>query len=232
MSEHGVPARAALSDVTGKSSTRRRGEAEKKRESGGNRVSAWVRGGAHSRAGWKAGGSQDWLPHKFGALIVVMLAMAGCSERVHRQATIEEAPQLAATINMGDRSAAGQLVSGFHDNEAGGWRWTERQFAVTLRPPRQAARLGAELELHLSVPQSSIDQLKSLTLTARVGGTALAPETYRKAGDYTYRREIEPGVISGRAARVDFALDHALPPGAADLRELGIVVQSAGMAAR
>ncbi len=163
----------------------------------------------------------------------LLLAAAACNhERVPKQPTIEEAPRLASTVHMGDPTAATQLVSGFHDIEGGSWRWTQKQFAVTLRPPAQAARKGAVLELHLTVPQPSIDKLKSLTLTASVGGATLAPETYSKPGEYIYRREVDAKSISGDAVRIDFQLDKAIAPGASDLRELGIVVASAGLVAK
>jgi hypothetical protein len=133
---------------------------------------------------------------------------------------------------MGDPTAATQLVSGFYDIEGGSWRWTGKQFAVTLRPPVQAARQGAVLELHLTVPEPSIRALQSLTLTASVGGSTLGPETYRKAGEYVYRRDVGPKLISGDALRIDFQLDKIVAPGASDLRELGIVVTSAGLVAK
>jgi hypothetical protein len=167
------------------------------------------------------------------AAALLLLAAAACNyERIPKQPTLEEAPRLASTVHMGDATAAAQLVSGFHDIEGGGWRWTQKQFAVTLRPPAQAARKGAILELHLNVPEPSIEALKSLTLTASVGGTALAPETYRKAGEYVYRRDVDAKLISGDAVRIDFQLDKAIAPGASDLRELGIVVTSAGLGAK
>ena len=166
-------------------------------------------------------------------LAALLLAAAACNyEKVHKQPTIEEAPRLASTVHMGDPTAAAQLVSGFHDIEGGSWRWTQKQFAVTLRPPAQAARQGAVLELHLTVPEPSIEALKSLTLTASVGGSTLAPETYRKAGAYTYRRDVNASLISGDAVRIDFQLDKAVAPGASDLRELGIVVESVGLVAK
>jgi len=65
-----------------------------------------------------------------------------------------------------------------------------------------------------------------------VGGSTLEPETYRKAGEYIYRRGVDARLISGGAVRIDFQLDKAMAPGASDLRELGIVVTSAGLVAQ
>ena len=46
-------------------------------------------------------------------------------------------------------------------------------------------------------------------------------ETYRKAGEYVYRRDVDASLISGDAVRVDFQLDKAFAPGATDLRGQG-----------
>ena len=62
-----------------------------------------------------------------------------------------------------------------------------------------------------------------------VNGSALAPETYSKEGEFTYSREVAPNLLTGDAARVDFTLDKALAPSEADQRELGIVVNSVGL---
>ena len=163
-------------------------------------------------------------------LAAFLLAAPACKhQEVHVTDTIEEAPRLASTVRMGDRSTAGQLASGFYDIEANAWRWTMQKFAVTLRPPMHAAQQGAVLELHLTVPKSSIDKLGSLSLAATAGGAALAPETYSKTGEYTYRRDVPANLLAGDTIRIDFQLDKALPPGDVDKRELGIVVSSVGL---
>jgi hypothetical protein len=133
---------------------------------------------------------------------------------------------------MGDRTMANQLVSGFYDVESNAWRWTMQKFAVNLRPPAHAAQQGATLELHLTVPPPSIQKLGSLTLSASIGAVPLAPETYSKAGEYTYRRDVPANVLAGDAVRIDFQLDKAVPPGDVDKRELGVVASSVGLAAK
>ena len=167
-------------------------------------------------------------------LAALLLTAPACKQRatVRVQETVEEAPRLASAVRMGDRAAAGQLVSGFYDIEANAWRWTARQFAVNLRPPARAAQQGAMLELHLTVPAPTIAKLGSVSLSATAGGAALAPETYAKAGDYTYRRELPANLLAGETVRIDFQLDKAMPPGDADKRELGLVVASVGLVAR
>jgi hypothetical protein len=100
---------------------------------------------------------------------------------------------------------------------------------VVLGTPAGAAKTGATLELHLTVPPPSIEKLGSLTLTASIDGTDLGPETYSKAGPYVYKRDVPARLLAGDSAKVLFQLDKALQPGGADIRELGVVVTSAGL---
>lgn len=166
-------------------------------------------------------------------LAALLVAAPACKRsQVHHVDTVEEAPRLASTVRMGDRTMARQLAGGFHEIESDAWRWTMRKFAVNLRPPAHAAQQGAVLELHLTVPLPSIQKLGSITLSATVGGTTLAPETYAKAGEYTYRRDVPASLLAGDAVRIDFQLDKAVPPGEVDQRELGIVASSVGLVSK
>lgn len=145
--------------------------------------------------------------------------------------TIEEAPvaPLAPMVHAADPKAAFQLVKGFYEIEQNAWRWTAREFAVTLRPPARADEKGAVLRLKLTVPEPVIAKLKSVRLSARVGDSLLDPEAYSKPGEYLYTREVPASALGGDAVTVEFTLDKALPPGEVDQRELGIVVTSVGL---
>ena len=166
-------------------------------------------------------------------LAVLLLAAPACKRgQVHHVDTVEEAPRLASSVRMGDRTMAHQLAGGFYEIEANAWRWTMQKFAVNLRPPARSAQQGAVLELHLTVPPPSIQKLGSITLSASAGGTPLAPETYSKAGEYTYRRDVPSNLLAGDAVRIDFQLDKAVPPGDVDKRELGIVASSVGLVSK
>jgi len=79
------------------------------------------------------------------------------------------------------------------------------------------------------VPDPIIARLKTVSLSATVGGAKLAPETYTQSGEFTYTREVPATVLGGEAVKVDFALDKSLPPGEVDQRELGVVVSSVGL---
>ena len=100
------------------------------------------------------------------------------------------------------------------------------KFAVSLRIPEGAAKKTTVLELKFVLPQVILDKLKSVTLTATAGGVALPSESYVKAGDYTFRREVPASVLKGEALTVEFALDKAFPPTPQDERELGLIVST------
>jgi hypothetical protein len=173
-----------------------------------------------------------WFPA--AALAANALWCAGCSgdKKLPLKATVEEspgAPKLLAALNMGDPKGEAQLLSGFYAIEANAWRWTAKDFSVTLRPPTGSAAQGATLDFQLSVPQSAIDKLHSVTLTASVNGTALPPETYSQEGQAEYKRELAPGVLSGESVRIDFHLDKAMPPANGDMRQLGVVARSVAL---
>ena len=167
-------------------------------------------------------------------LLAALLAAApGCKHAaVPSTDTIEEAPRLASVVQMSDRGMANQLAGGFYEIESDAWRWTAQKFAVKLRPPAGVGPQGAVLELHLTVPPPSIAKLGPITLTATAGDTVLAPETYAKAGEYTYRRDIAANLLTGDSVRIDFQLDKAMPPSDADKRQLGIIVSSVGLVSR
>jgi hypothetical protein len=171
-------------------------------------------------------------------LAVVLALVSGCrsKKQVETRQTVEEAPAAApaapagpTAIAMGEPGAAAQLAGGFHEIENQAWRWTERQFSVTLGVPAGAATAGAILQMRVTVPQVSVDQLGSLTLTGSVNGTDLAAQTWSQAGDSLYRSEIPATLLRTNPVKIDFRLDKAIPPGPKDRRELGIIVSSIGL---
>jgi hypothetical protein len=125
------------------------------------------------------------------------------------------------------KSIAPEKLDGFYPPEPGGWRWTKRQFTVTF-----VGSGPARLILQIYVPDASIQKLGQVTLTARLGDHNLGPQTFRQAGQFTYERDVAAGWMKPGGNRFDFALDKALSPSAADARELGIIVASAGLEAQ
>jgi len=136
--------------------------------------------------------------------------------------------EVESKVLTGDPRFAKQL-EGFNQIEPGGWRWTTREFSVTLRAPDRSGQAGARLALQLFVPESSIQKLGAITLTARLGDRVIGSETYTRAGDHTFTCNLEPGWLKAGANRVAFALDKSITPSADDSRELGVVVSSASL---
>ena len=148
---------------------------------------------------------------------------------------------ISSSVLTGDPRFAKQL-EGFNQIEPGGWRWTMREFAVTLRAPAGSAQAGARLTLQLFVPEAIIRKLGPITLTARIhphrGGTQAGmpvlqeSETYATAGQHTFTRDLEAGWLKAGANRVEFTLDKYVAPGPEDSRERGVVVSSASLEPR
>jgi hypothetical protein len=148
------------------------------------------------------------------ALLIVLLA--GCHQTGRR------AP--VSVVNVADPATAKQLVGGFYKIEAKSWRWTAREFVVSLLPPPGSEQKGAKLSLHFFLPEDHIARLGPMTLRAEIDDFSLSPETYSKGGDQYYIREIPAQVLKTNITPVIFSFDKAKGPNSGDGRELGAVV--------
>jgi hypothetical protein len=169
-------------------------------------------------------------------LIVALAAMPGCRRRKRHafEPPPEAEPQsmLGSLVTMSDARSSGQILDGFYTIEDKSWRWSAGKFSVMLRTPRTAAQKGATLVLRFAVSEVILKQLHSQTLTASIGGHALAPQHYKTSGEQTYTRDVPGDWLKSETVKVDFSLDKALPPSAADSRELGVIVSSVGFEAK
>jgi len=164
--------------------------------------------------------------------LVLLLALLACKREpktVKVMTTENEGPLLASVVRTSDASQAPQLLNGFYGIENNSWRWTAKQFSVLLRPPMGAAQSGARLDLAFTIPQAALDRAKSLTLSASVEGVGLPSETYTRAGQCVYKRDVPASAITKDALRIQFSLDKSIPPAGADRRELGVIVASVAL---
>lgn len=106
-----------------------------------------------------------------------------------------------------------QLVDGWHVLENGAWRWTARRFSLAVAPGAQRLSLKVTVPRNLELP---------LTLTGRVAGCVIATHTLTQPGDFECVQHLPPGA----EVMVEFELDRALPPDAADARERAIIVRA------
>ena len=133
---------------------------------------------------------------------------------------------LKSSIQMADASAAGQLTRGFHDLEQQAWRWTDGRFSVSLRTPAGAGDKGARLVLTLVVPEVSLKELKSMTLSTNVEGQSLASETLSIAGQHELTREVPAAALRKPLTDIEFSLDKFLNK---DGAQYGVIVTSVGL---
>ncbi len=167
--------------------------------------------------------------HKTALLLALLAFASGCRNKDKiRVQTEEEPPRLAAMLTMGDPRSASQLLLGFYPVEQSGWRWTAGKFSVLLRPPRDAAQMGAVLKFKFSIPPPVMDRVKETKLTAYVGDTKLPPETYSKAGEYEFIKEVPAAAFTSDSLKVDFALSKFLEAGVVEGRELGVIAVAVG----
>ena len=144
------------------------------------------------------------------------------------QAALEPA-EFLSTVHLADPRATAQLLKGFHLLEQGAWRWTERVFAVALKPPPAAPGQEVNVELTFSIVEASIRRLGPLTLMATMNGSPVGSETYGQAGDYTFTKPVPAAVLTSETIEAAFELDKVLPPSGSDLRELGVIAVSVAL---
>jgi hypothetical protein len=164
-------------------------------------------------------GSRDFLLHQrqWG------IKLAGSSERYRLYRLEREAAR------PGDGAGAVSTVAplqleGFYALEQGRFRWTRQNFAVTFDKLNRPGAGTTRLALSLYIPESTIQKLGPLRLSARLGDHGLAAATYRQSGGYMFERDVPTEWLTDGPSRFEFALDKSIPPTAADQRELGIVV--------
>ena len=164
-----------------------------------------------------------------------LLLLSGCKhrERKVQVLTDEESAVLASVVQMGDAKVAPQLLKGFHSVEENSWRWTMGQFAVALRPPRNGAIRGAVLHFKFVLPEAILAKVNNrISLSAAVNGTPLPPETYTKAGEFDYARDVDSKLLAGEAVNVEFTMDKVVPAGMIEQREFGVIATSVGFEAK
>lgn len=114
-----------------------------------------------------------------------------------------------------------EFLQGVHPPEPGDWRWTEREFSVRVW---RSALDQASSSVSLFIPEVTVSSLGPVTVSASANGIALPPLVLRRPG--VHKMPIPLCVFSQGSARVDVALDRALPPDEIDQRERGLVLSN------
>ena len=159
-----------------------------------------------------------------------LLALVGGSEGCRRRKKVNAREDgLASVVNVADPADSAQLVRGFSNVEADAWRWSTSKFSLVLRPPAGAAQAGAKLQLVFTLHDTVVNNLGPVTVNATVNGTAIGPETFSAAGDYTYSHEVPASALGSDVVTVEFTTDKALAPTEKDKRELALIVKTIGL---
>lgn len=171
-------------------------------------------------------------------LIVLAAALAlgaapGCRRTPPVIEVIEDgnAPPRAA-IRMTEPGGESQLLGGFHPPDYPGWCWTKGKFSAMLGAPPGAAEKGARLTLVFALTDSVFSRRKTVTISALVESSLLAPETYSQPGPYTYTRDVPAAAFGSGPVKADFALDNYLAAGEIEGRELGLIFKSVELSAK
>jgi hypothetical protein len=164
-------------------------------------------------------------------LCAALLLSPACQRKRHAlpAATIEEEAELDSMISVAQPAVASQILHGFHGVEGNAWRWSMRNFAVTLRPPDGAEKTGCVLEMSYAIPDSVAGKMTGVAIGASIDGQPLPPVRSTGQGSLTYRQTVPGSLLKGKqAVIVEFTLDRVMEPGAVDSRELGLVVARIG----
>jgi len=124
-------------------------------------------------------------------------------------------------VDVSSQALQDRLLRGFYDGTVG-WKWTARQFAVSIDapPPRDQPSL---LILDFTAPNELIDAVGAVTLTARVNRHQVGKQRYEKAGRNNLSFDVPVSALEQTPARVEFELDKAFKD-PANGRELGLIV--------
>ena len=159
-------------------------------------------------------GRQGSLYVSFIRILMLLFVSLGC----------HHVREPVSKLAFADVTTSNQLLTGFWWLESNSWRWTAREFSAALQPPENAEIRGATLYLHLYIPDSQIELLGPMTLTAITEGHSLQPETFSRGGTYVYTRELPKDLMVTSILPVKFSFDKALPAGQSDGRELAAIV--------
>lgn len=160
------------------------------------------------------------------AACALSIFAAPACKRVHHpnpNATIEEESELSSAIEMSDPSDAAQLLSGFYNLEQNAWRWTTKQFSVSLASPKSATPRAGRLEFKFTVPDVVASELAGVTVSASVEGRALGSYQAARPGEQTAVFTVPPEIMQADAMIVDFTLDKTIPRRDAETRDLGVI---------
>lgn len=166
-------------------------------------------------------------------LVGSIAALSACHGR-HEKVYIEDdekesAARLVSAFKMYEPAAARQLVGGFYSLESNSWRWTARDFVIDFKTPPAAATRGATLSFDFVIPDVLIQKVPNVHLAAAIHGKQIGEQHYTTSGNHTFTAPVPPALCGPAETVVDFHLEKAMPPTAADSRQLGVIATAAAL---
>jgi cephalosporin hydroxylase len=158
-------------------------------------------------------------------LALCLTVLVGCRSK---DAAPSAPPQQVATsggmvfeLAVADPALKDRLLRGFFEGTAA-WKWTGRQFAVSLDapPPLDAPTF---LVLDFNAPDELMSEVKEVTVTARVNGQSVGSQKYTAAGRYFLQFNVPPALLKRSPAEVEFELDRAAKD-PSNGHEIGLIV--------
>lgn len=131
----------------------------------------------------------------------------------------------ASKVTTGDPRCASQLA-GFHRIEEERWRWSAKEFDVTLGMPARRDARTASMALRFYLPEPLIQKLGPLTLTVKQDDRVVARELFRQFGPQALVVRLDAATLHPQANTFRFALDKCVEASPSDKRQLGVIVSS------
>lgn len=127
---------------------------------------------------------------------------------------------------MNDLRVAPQLGMGFYSIEEGGWRWMAKEARLMLRAPESPK---AQFEVRLTLPKGQVSTQGAMSLSVLFNDKPFADTTYTVDGDYTFTKDVPPGLLTQAPVQVTLRWNKARPPNPnGDARELAAVIVGVG----
>jgi hypothetical protein len=127
---------------------------------------------------------------------------------------------------MNDLRVAPQLGTGFYSIEEGGWRWMAKEGRLMLRAPENPK---SQFEVRLTLPKGQVSSLGAMTLSVLFDDKPFAETTYKADGDYTFTKDVPPGLLTQAPVHVTLRWNKGRAPGTGgDARELAAVIVGVG----
>jgi hypothetical protein len=150
------------------------------------------------------------------------------AEVIEIEPNTTHAVKLLSSLQTADPKASSQL-EGFYEIEDSRYRWTKRNFGMTLIVPDALTRATVQLDMQIYIPDAVIQKLGSIRISAQPNDHAIEPETFTQSGTFNYVRDLPADWLRVGPNRFNFQLDKSVPPSASDDRELGVIVIGASL---